>query len=91
LWKGILSKVSFTPKGLDDPSKCKKKIWTTISAKITKGNKKCSAKKRFNVALLIAKPPHNHSTTLFPITGIAENKFVITVAPQNLIWPQGKT
>ena len=26
-----------------------------------------------------------------PITGIAENKLVITVAPQNLICPQGRT
>jgi hypothetical protein len=27
----------------------------------------------------------------FPIPGIAENKFVITVAPQKLICPQGST
>lgn len=38
-----------------------------------------------------ANPPHNHSTKIFPIYGIAENKFVITVAPQNLICPHGST
>lgn len=27
----------------------------------------------------------------FPIPGIAENRFVITVAPQKLICPQGNT
>jgi len=44
-----------------------------------------------SVALSTAKPPHNHSTRIDPIYGIAENKFVITVAPQNLICPQGRT
>jgi len=48
-------------------------------------------KKRFRVALSTAKPPHIHSTSIFPIYGIAENKLVITVAPQKLIWPQGST
>jgi len=43
------------------------------------------------VALSTENPPHNHSTMLEPIKGIAENKLVITVAPQKLIWPQGKT
>jgi len=55
------------------------------------GRMKCSAKNRFRVALSTANPPHIHSTRVFPIYGIAENKFVITVAPQNLICPQGKT
>jgi len=36
-------------------------------------------------------PPHNHLAILSPTTGIAENKFVITVAPQYDIWPHGKT
>jgi len=46
---------------------------------------KCRAKNRFNVALSTANPPQIHSTRDLPIYGIAENKFVITVAPQNLI------
>jgi hypothetical protein len=49
------------------------------------------AKNRFSVALSTANPPHIHSTRVLPIYGIAENRFVITVAPQNLICPQGKT
>jgi hypothetical protein len=43
------------------------------------------------VALSTAKPPQIHSTRLFPMYGIAENRFVITVAPQNLICPHGST
>ncbi len=37
----------------------------------------------------MAKPPHSQVTTASPTTGIAENRLVITVAPQNDIWPQG--
>jgi len=55
------------------------------------GRRKWIAKNRFNVALSTAKPPHIHSTNVFPIYGIAENKLVITVAPQKLICPQGNT
>jgi len=36
-------------------------------------------------------PPHNNSTIDVPIPGIAENRFVITVAPQKLLCPQGNT
>jgi len=50
-----------------------------------KGNAKCKLKKRFKVAFPILKPPHNQQAILSPIKGIAENKFVITVAPQKLI------
>jgi len=49
------------------------------------------AKNRLRVALSTANPPHIHSTSVLPIYGIAENKFVITVAPQNLICPHGST
>jgi hypothetical protein len=52
---------------------------------------KCRAKNRFNVALSTANPPQIHSTSDLPMYGIAENKFVITVAPQNLICPHGRT
>lgn len=57
----------------------------------TNGSMKCSAKNRFNVGLSTANPPQIHSTNIVPIYGIAENRFVITVAPQNLICPQGST
>jgi hypothetical protein len=57
----------------------------------TNGRKKCRAKNRLKVGLLTANPPHNQNTISSPIQGIAENRFVITVAPQKDIWPQGKT
>lgn len=56
-----------------------------------KGRRKCRAKKRFNVGLLTENPPHRYCTRSLPIKGIAENKFVITVAPQKDICPQGST
>jgi hypothetical protein len=43
------------------------------------------------VALSTANPPHSHCTISVPINGIAETRFVITVAPQKDICPQGKT
>ena len=43
------------------------------------------------VALSTANPPHNQYTISVPKNGIAENKLVITVAPQNDICPQGRT
>lgn len=58
---------------------------------MTKGKRKCRAKNRFRVALSTAKPPHSHSTKVVPMYGIADRRFVITVAPQNLICPQGST
>lgn len=61
------------------------------TAAIIKGRTKWIAKNRLSVALSTAKPPHIHSTSVLPIYGIAENRFVITVAPQNLICPQGNT
>jgi hypothetical protein len=42
------------------------------------------------VLLLTENPPHTQITIWFPITGIAVTIFVITVAPQKLICPQGK-
>jgi hypothetical protein len=55
------------------------------------GSTKWIAKNRLSVALSTANPPHIHSTSILPIYGIAENRLVITVAPQNLICPQGST
>jgi predicted P-loop ATPase/GTPase len=53
--------------------------------------RKCKAKNRVSVALLIENPPHSHSTTEDPTYGIADNKLVITVAPQKDICPHGNT
>jgi hypothetical protein len=43
------------------------------------------------VELLTENPPQTHFTIVSPIIGIAEKKFVITVAPHKDICPHGKT
>ena len=64
----------------------------TIEAPATvKGSRKWNIKNRVRVALSTANPPQIHWTRSVPIRGIAENRFVITVAPQNDICPQGRT
>lgn len=55
------------------------------------GNKKWMVKNRVKVGLSTAKPPHNHITIISPKYGIADKRFVITVAPQKDICPHGKT
>ena len=62
----------------------------TITA-IKSGVMKWNAKNRVKVALFTEKPPQSHSTRLTPKYGIALIRFVMTVAPQNLICPQGST
>jgi hypothetical protein len=62
-----------------------------IRAKIINGKIKWIAKNRFNVALSTANPPQTHWTKKIPKYGIADNKLVITVAPQNDICPHGRT
>jgi hypothetical protein len=42
---------------------------------------KCNEKNLFIVAELTEKPPHTNSTNDFPNHGIADKRFVITVAP----------
>jgi len=56
-----------------------------------KGTIKWKVKNRVRVALSTAKPPHNHKTKSGPKYGKAEKRLVITVAPQNLICPHGRT
>jgi outer membrane protein assembly factor BamE (lipoprotein component of BamABCDE complex) len=48
-------------------------------------------KNRVKVALLIEKPPQIQIMIEFPKYGIADKRFVITVAPQKDICPQGRT
>jgi hypothetical protein len=79
------------PNGLFDPdwwrnNKCR----TTTTTRIN-GRTKWMAKNRLRVALSTANPPHIHSTSVLPMYGIAENRLVITVAPQKLICPHGNT
>ena len=79
-----------SPRGLFDPvlwrnNKCKITITVMINGKM-----KCKEKNRVSVALLMPNPPQIHSTNIPPTYGKAENKLVITVAPQKLIWPHGR-
>lgn len=62
-----------------------------ISIRIIKGRVKCKEKKRFSVALLIENPPQSQLRRRVPRKGIVVVRFVITVAPQYDIWPQGRT
>lgn len=56
-----------------------------------KGRRKWKAKKRVRVALSTEKPPQIHWTSVFPTYGTADNRLVMTVAPQKDICPQGRT
>lgn len=78
------------PKGLDDPFS-----WISITWIITKkvkinGRMKCKEKNRIKVLLSTENPPQIQKVIIWPKYGIAEIKLVITVAPQNDIWPHGK-
>ena len=73
------------------PWTCKKIICKETKARIIKGRIKWRLKNLVKVKLLTEKPPHNQWTISLPKNGIAENKLVITVAAQKLIWPQGRT
>lgn len=81
----------FTPKGLLDPVLCKKNRWIITIIVIIKGRIKCREKNRVNVELSTENPPQIQLTKVDPRYGIADIKFVITVAPQNDICPHGRT
>jgi len=90
-WNGIFSRLELLPRGLDDPFSWRNIKCITTKLNDRKGIIKCSEKKRVKVGLSTEYPPHTHTTIVLPRTGMADNKFVITVAPQNDIWPQGST
>jgi len=90
-WKGILSRLGFNPRGLLDPVWWRKIRWIITRAATINGRAKWIEKNRLRVALSIANPPQIHCTTISPMYGMAERRFVITVAPQKDIWPHGKT
>jgi hypothetical protein len=101
VWNGILSVFLFSPRGLFYPVWCRNSAWISAIPAITNGVGKCSAKNpvnvalstanRVNVTLPTANPPHTHWTIFFPTYGIADSRFVITVAPQKDICPYGST
>jgi len=89
--KVILSKFLLIPNGLLEPVKCKKNKWIKVNKIIMKGKIKWIEKNRVNVAFLIENPPQIQITIDSPKYGIADKRFVITVAPQKDICPQGNT
>jgi len=90
-WNWILSIFELVPIGLFDPVMWSLIRWMIIIPARMMGVMKWREKNRERVAWLMEKPPHTHSTKDFPKYGIAEIKFVITVAPQNDICPHGRT
>ena len=90
-WKFTLSLSIWTLIGLDDPDEWSDKIWIILRNEIKNGKIKCSEKNRVKVGTFTENPPQIHSTMVFPQNGIADIKFVITVAAQNDICPHGRT
>jgi hypothetical protein len=66
-------------------------MWYTDSNSRRKGIRKCMVKNLLKVAPPTLNPPHSHSPTGSPTRKITVTKFVITVAAQKLICPQGNT
>ena len=87
----MLSILEHMPNGFVDPETCNNNKCKADTPNNNCGNIKCSTKNRLRVGLLTEKPPHIQLTREGPTFGIAPNKLVITVAPQNDIWPQGNT
>lgn len=69
---------------------CNKIKCTTIILITNSGTKKCRENIRPNVALQIVNLAHTFNKINSPL-GNTLNKFVITVAPHNDMFPQGKT
>jgi hypothetical protein len=90
-WNWILSMFELVPIGLFEPVIWSLIRWIIIIPVKMIGVMKWREKNRERVAWLIENPPHTHSTKNFPRYGMAEIKFVITVAPQKDIWPHGRT
>lgn len=86
-----MSASGFSPVGLFEPVSWRNRRCTIARAAIMNGRIKWNAKKRVRVALSTENPPQIHSTRVVPMYGIADSKFVITVAPQNDICPHGST
>lgn len=90
-WKFNLSLSIWILMGFEDPVLCKVRRCIIANAAITKGKIKWNEKNRISVGSLTENPPQSHVTIISPQIGIADIKFVITVAAQNDIWPQGNT
>jgi hypothetical protein len=83
--------LEFNPIGFEDPVSWRKIKWSITKIIIINGKIKCREKNRVKGALSTENPPHIQYVIVFPIYGMAESRFVITVAPQNDICPHGST
>ena len=87
--------MSFTGRnrGLDEAAEgeCSSSTWYIDRDDIRKGIRKCIVKNLLKVGSPRVNPPHSHSPTGCPRRKIRVTKFVITVAAQKLICPQGNT
>jgi len=90
-WKLILSLSIWILIGLEEPVEWRNKIWVIAIAAIKKGKIKWNEKNRIKVGALTENPPHNQLTIISPQIGIADIRFVITVAAQKDICPHGRT
>lgn len=79
------------PDGFLDPFLCRNIRWIIAVARMAIGRIKCSEKNRFSVGCEMDGPPHSQVVNSLPTTGMADSTPVITVAPQNDIWPHGST
>jgi hypothetical protein len=86
-----LSNLVWITVGLDDPFSCRRIKCVRTKTAIIIGNRKCKEKNRFRVGCDTEGPPQIQVTKSFPTIGIADSTPVITVAPQNDIWPHGRT
>ncbi len=79
------------PRGLEEPVSCRNRRWRSARTTRVNGRRKWRVKNRVRVTDVTANPPQTHSTSVLPQMGRADKKFVITVAAQKLICPQGNT
>lgn len=86
-----MSVFEFNPVGLFDPVSCRNNRCTAVRPVMANGNRKWKVKNRVRVALSTENPPQIHCTSVLPMYGMAESRFVMTVAPQNDICPHGRT
>ncbi len=80
-----------SPRGCSILSRAMPKHAETPPHKLQTALDNAAHKNLFKVGLSTENPPQRRSTMLSPTNGMAENRLVITVAPQKLIWPQGNT
>lgn len=86
----ILLECDGISEGLLDPVSCRNKRWRIVRAMMMKGKMKWKVKNCVRGALSTENPPPIHWTRSVPVYRMAD-RFVITVAPQNDIWPHGST